>query len=108
MRYGGSPKLSVAQQFVNLRANPISSGAGTINREGIVWHCRLSPTPLSRVYSVRIEYGRGKSPEVIVESPNLRLIAGGGAARPTCLQRRPHESLSVPTKERTVGALHAA
>ncbi len=77
MRYGRSPKLSVAQQFVNLRANPISSGTGTINREGIVWHCQLSPTPLSCVYSIRIEYGRGKPPEVIVESPNLHLIAAG-------------------------------
>ena len=58
----------MAQQFVNLRANPISSGTGTISKKGLVWRCLLSPTPLSRVYSVRIEYGRGKSPEVIVET----------------------------------------
>ena len=57
----------MAQQFVNLQANPISSGTGTISHKGLIWRCLLSPTPLSRVYSVRIEYGRGKSPEVIVE-----------------------------------------
>jgi len=77
MRYGRSPKLSVAQQFVNLRANPISSGTGTISQKGLVWRCLLSPTPLSRVYSVRIEYGRGKQPEVIVETPDLRAVAVG-------------------------------
>ena len=77
MRYGGRQKLSVAQQFVNLRANPISSGTGTIGREGLVWRCQLSPTPLSRVYSVRIEYGRGRPPDVIVENPDLRVVAEG-------------------------------
>jgi len=69
--------LSVAQQFVNLRANPISSGRGTIGREGLGWRCQLSPTPLSRVYSVRIEYGRGRPPDVIVENPDLRVVAEG-------------------------------
>jgi hypothetical protein len=77
MRYGGSPRLSIAQQFVNLRANPISSGAGTISQRRLTWRCLLSPTPLSRAYAIRIEYRLDRSPEVIVESPDLRLVAAG-------------------------------
>ncbi len=43
----------------------------------LVWRCDLSPTPLSRAYSVRIEYGRGWSPDVFVEKPDLPILAEG-------------------------------
>jgi hypothetical protein len=94
----------VAQQFVNLRANPISSGTGTIGREGLVWRCQLSPTPLSRVYSVRIEYGRGRPPDVIVENPDLRV----GSTHLARLQREPYEPMPVSTGAGTVGTVDAA
>jgi hypothetical protein len=77
LRYGGRQKLSAAQQFVNLRENPISQGTGTMKAGQLVWRCDLSPTPLSRTYSVRIEYGRSSRPDVFVEKPDLRILADG-------------------------------
>ena len=62
---------------MNLRANPICPGTGTIRAGRLVWNCDLSPTPLSRAYSVRIEYERNSSPAVIVEKPDLRILAEG-------------------------------
>jgi hypothetical protein len=77
LRYGGRQKLSVAQQFVNLRANPICQGTGTIKAGRLVWRCDLSPTPLSRAYAVRVEYERNSSPDAFVEKPDLRILAEG-------------------------------
>lgn len=77
MRFGGRQKLTLAQQLFNLRANALSAGLGTIARGRLIWRCDLSPTPLSRIYSVRIEYVLGSPPDVFVESPDLRVLANG-------------------------------
>ena len=77
MRFGGRQKLTLAQQLVNLQANPICAGAGAIVNRRLEWRCDLSPTAFSRIYSVRIEYILGCPPDVFVEFPDLRVLADG-------------------------------
>ncbi|MBN9304814.1 MAG: hypothetical protein BGO82_11095 [Devosia sp. 67-54] len=74
---GGPRELSPAQQFLFLRSNPLCAGTGTLNARGLVWIYSVRPTPLSREYTVRIEYARGDVPRVIVVSPDLEELAGG-------------------------------
>ena len=77
MRYGRSTKLSVAQQFVNLRANPISSGTGTIGQGRACLALPAFADTVEPGLLRQIEYGRGKPPDVIVENPDLRVVAEG-------------------------------
>jgi hypothetical protein len=77
MRFGGRQKLTLAQQLVNLRANPICAGKGAIVQGRLEWRCDLWPTPLSRIYSVRIQYRLSYPPNVFVDWPDLRILAGG-------------------------------
>lgn len=63
--------LTAAQQFLNLRKNPICAGSGTLNRGRLLWRFRACPMPLSREYWLRIDYRQGKSPSVFVEEPDL-------------------------------------
>ena len=99
MRYGGHQKLSVAQQFVNLRANPICHGTGTMKAGRLTWRCDLSPTPLSRAYSVRIEYGGSLSPDVFVENPDLRILAQGSKIPHVYSEEPVHLCLYLPRSE---------
>ena len=75
---GGQPRsLTAAQQYLNLRSNPICAGTGTLRAGRLVWRYRASPTPLSREYAVRIGYHQGGIPQVFVDDPDLTIIAAG-------------------------------
>jgi hypothetical protein len=67
--------LTLAQQYVNLRANPASAGSGEMRGDRLVWRFETSPHPLSRDYQIRIEVGGDNSPEVYVEAPDLHALA---------------------------------
>ncbi len=77
MRFGGRRKLTLSQQLLNLRANPISGGDGEVRQARLVWRCEVSPTALSRMYAIRIEYGPRRRPSVFVEAPDLIELAEG-------------------------------
>lgn len=65
------PKTLI-QQLASLVVLPVTRDAG-IQRGRLVWCADLQPTPLSRVYRVRLEYiYRGPTPRVTVLKPNLR------------------------------------
>lgn len=88
---GGQPRsLTAAQQFLNLRINPICSGTGTLHAGRLVWRYRVSPTPLSREYDVRIDYRQGDIPTVFVDKPDLTALAEG--------RRLPHVYEQKPTR----------
>lgn len=76
MRYGRPKKLSAAQQFIRLRWNPNCPGQGTIRQRQLTWRFQVRPTPLSRIYDVRIEYKEGSSPKIFVDNPILEELAG--------------------------------
>jgi hypothetical protein len=73
----GAPKpLTAAQQFLNLRASPISSGHGTLRAGRLTWRYVASPSPLSRKYSMRLQFAHGGVPEAYVDAPDLQSLAG--------------------------------
>lgn len=77
MRYDRPRPLTAAQQFVNLRSNPICAGTGVLHLGRLVWRYRAFPTALSRTYQLRIDYRQGRVPHVFVEDPDLVRLAEG-------------------------------
>jgi hypothetical protein len=77
MRLGWPKNLTVAQQYVNLQANPVSAGTGCLRAGRLVWAYDASPSPLSRIYRVRIEMGQDLWPDVFVDDPDLDALGGG-------------------------------
>src|ERR1035437_8539821 len=78
MRIGQRRALTASQQFINLKANALTAGGNGEPRAGaFVWRFEATPSPLSRVYVLRIEYRQGDTPDVYVERPNLKLLAEG-------------------------------
>jgi hypothetical protein len=62
VKFGRPRALSVAQQYVNLKGNPVSTGLGRLRAGKLVWIYDASPSTLSRTYGVRIEMGQDLSP----------------------------------------------
>ena len=77
MHFDRRRPLTAAQQFVNLQANPICSGSGTLHAGRLVWFYMASPTPISRDYTIRIEYRQDNTPQVFVGDPDLGVLAEG-------------------------------
>jgi hypothetical protein len=77
MRYGRRKALTAAQQFINLRGNPVSAGDGFLHAGRFSWTYDTSPSALSRDYRIRIEMDHDLSPDVFVEDPDLDALAGG-------------------------------
>lgn len=48
----------------------------TNNRNVYVWEGMLQPTPLSKMYKIKIEYKLGSSPKIYVISPSLKSFDG--------------------------------
>jgi hypothetical protein len=77
MRYGWPRALTAAQQFINLRANPVSAGDGILHPGSFAWTYETTPSALSRSYRIRIEMDHDLWPDVFVEDPDLGELAGG-------------------------------
>lgn len=72
-----SRRLTLAQQLVNLRASPITQGEGGIAGNVLTWRFQASPSPISRLYDLRLVYPRNGVPAVFVDQPDLTLLANG-------------------------------
>jgi hypothetical protein len=96
MRAGGRRSLTAAEQFVNLRANPICPGAGTVRAGSLMWQFTARPTPLSRLYTLRLAYQQGGKPNVYVIEPDLAELAGGRRLPHVYQQRPPRLCLYLP------------
>ncbi len=90
MHPGRRKPLTAAQQFVNLRSNPICRGDGELRAGRLTWRYSASPLPLSRDYDIRIEFRQGGKPEVFVDGPDLHTLADG--------RRIPHLYRQRPVK----------
>jgi hypothetical protein len=69
--------LTLAQQFINLKMNPLTRGTGSIANGRLSWQFNARPSPISRSYAMRLTYAVGDSPEFFVEDPDLVILAGG-------------------------------
>lgn len=77
MRKVRDPWLSPEQQWIRLRASPVSRGPGVVKRGELIWNLDVRPSPFGRLYKVRIRYRSADSPEVVVVSPDLNELADG-------------------------------
>ena len=73
----GKKNLTVAQQYLLLRSNPNARGAGFLKNGKLIWRFAARPSPISRSYCIRLEYGVYGLPDVYVENPNITRLAGG-------------------------------
>lgn len=48
-----------------------------MRRGELIWDMQIRPSPLGRLYDVRIRYRRGDIPQVVVVSPDLNVLAEG-------------------------------
>lgn len=62
---------------MRLRASPVSRGHGVVRKGELIWNLEIRPSPIGRLYSVRIRYRRPDAPNVVVVSPDLRALANG-------------------------------
>lgn len=77
MRFGRPKALTMAQQYVNLRGNPLSAGRGLLRADSLTWFYETSPSPLSREYCIRIEMAPGLPPRIFVDDPDIDMLACG-------------------------------
>lgn len=91
--------LTAAQQFLNLRTSPIASGEGSLRAGRLVWRFASTPSPLSRQYTARIEFGQGRSPKVFIEQPDLIDLAAGRRLPHVYEQHPPRLCLYLPGTE---------
>lgn len=75
-RWVKRPNLTLAQQYMFLKGSDLG-GAGSLRVTGLTWEYAERSTPLSREYTVRIEYERGDVPKVFVKEPDITVLAAG-------------------------------
>ena len=96
MLLGRRKPLTAAQQFVNLRGNPISRGAGVLRPGQFTWRYSATPSPLSRDYDIRIEFKQDDRPEVFVDAPDLHELSKGRRVPHLYQQKPPRICLYLP------------
>lgn len=88
-RRGERPDLSPAQQHLFLKNSRVGNGTGTLDSTGLTWEYKERPTPLSREYTLRIEYKHGEAPRVFVKDPDISQLAGDRAHELPHVYRHP-------------------
>lgn len=74
-RYSPAPaSLDKQVAFLKLR-DP--AGEAAVRQGRLVWRFRVQPSPLSRIYKLRLQFRPGGLPQVVVTSPDLVLLAEG-------------------------------
>ena len=96
MRYSQPRALTLAQQYLNLRSNPICAGRGSLHASHLVWCYTAAPTPISRDYGIRIDARQGRTPEIFVDDPDLSVLAGGRRLPHVYQQKPPRLCLYLP------------
>lgn len=92
----GPRRLTAAQQALSLRNNRDFPGTTFLHRDKLTWRGRIRPTPLSRAYDVRLDYEVSGGPEIVVEGPNLRVLANGRRLPHVYAQHPPRLCLFLP------------
>jgi hypothetical protein len=96
LRFRQPRPLTLAQQFLNLRSNPVCAGAGTLQPGRLIWRYSTAPTPISRDYDIRIDCRQGATPQVFVDAPDLGALADGRRLPHVYEQKPPRLCLYLP------------
>lgn len=70
------PRPSPGLQLAHLKMRN-RNGTGRVHRGRLTWRWCAQPSPMSRIYQVRLECDDKGNPEVFVDSPDICLLAGG-------------------------------
>jgi len=97
MHSAGHPRLTAAQQYVNLRASPVARGNGRLHAGQLMWNFDTRPTAVSRSYTIRISYKQGDQPIADVLRPNLLELSGGRKIPHLYSQAPPRLCLYLPS-----------
>lgn len=73
----GQNGLSLSQQLLFLKKNPICTGSGTVKRGKLEWRFSVQPSPMSRCYQLRLSCEQTGAPDVFVETPDIEILARG-------------------------------
>jgi len=76
MHRGGKQEMTLSQQLLFLKSNPVVGGSGEVSHRKLTWTTRVQPTPLARNYTVRLTLNEGETPDVFVDNPSLTDLAG--------------------------------
>lgn len=68
-------------QYTALRAH-FKQSHGKLLHNGFVWYCALTPSPISDIYQIRIEYKAFELPQIYVVSPKPLALAIGATRLP--------------------------
>ena len=97
MRFDRPRPLTTAQQYFDLRHDPIAgSGRGSLCAGRLIWTFEVQPTPLSRSYDLRLTYSQRSGAEVVVVAPNLGGLADGRKLPHVYQQSPPRLCLYLP------------
>lgn len=75
-KYPKKRKYTPAEQYVFLSKSLTAKGEGSVRKNVLTWIFKAQPTPLSRIYTIRIEFN-GRSPKIFVVYPKITEIATG-------------------------------
>lgn len=89
-------KLTLAQQYEGLKSSPYCHGSGSNRRGVLIWRYEAKPSPLSRIYRLKLVFRLGDNPKVIVEEPDLAILANGKALPHVYDQKPPRLCLYLP------------
>jgi hypothetical protein len=82
--------LTAAEQFLVLQTNPLTAGTGALGVGSLIWRYVATPSPLGRLYDLRLDFRQGHPPDVFVEHPDLAELADGREL-PHVYQQQPTE-----------------
>ena len=96
MLIGRRKPLTAAQQFVNLRGNPVSRGEGELRAGRFTYRYSATPSPLGRDYDIKIEFRQAGRPKIFVDGPDLHVLARDRRIPHLYQQKPPRLCLYLP------------
>lgn len=76
-RFKARRPLTAAEQYASLGGSASFPGSGGVRMGHLHWTFEARPTPVSRTYSVDLNYRPGSPPRVVVVKPDIVALADG-------------------------------
>jgi hypothetical protein len=73
--YNRVHQLDMGKQLLHLRTLGLTDAASQTRHDQLIFEYSAAPTPISRLYRLRLEYRRGARPQVWVLSPDVTDLA---------------------------------
>jgi hypothetical protein len=90
-----APRPTAQLQLAHLKLRN-RGGKGHVRCGRLTWQWTVQPSPLSRIYHARIDCDANGNPNVFMDSPDIRLLAGGRKVPHLYSQERRELCLYLP------------